>query len=166
MQINVAQLIKQATGASRSYEIDDTFNIEKDVACPVHGEAKLIRTGKGILVKGSFSGKTSLICSRCLTPFDYPLAFNIEEEFLPATEVNSGSPLSLPEDLTLFIIDEHHVLDLSEAMRQYALLTIPMKPLCRPDCAGLCPQCGANRNQGTCQCMPISQESVRNKLGS
>ena len=165
MQINVAQLLKQATGASRSYEVDDTFNLEKEGACPVQGEVKLIRTGKGILVKGSFSGKTSLICSRCLTSFDYPLALNIEEEFLPSTDVTSGSPLSLPEDLSIFTIDEHHVLDLSEAMRQYALLTMPMKPLCHPNCAGLCPQCGANLNQGACRCMPLSLKSPGNKLG-
>ena len=165
MQINVAQLLKEATGATRSYEIDDTFNLEKEVAGPVQGEAKLIRTGKGILVNGAFRGKTSLICSRCLISFDYPLAFNIEEEFLPSTDVTSGSPPSLPEDLTTFTIDEHHVLDLSEAMRQYALLTIPMKPLCHPNCAGLCPQCGANLNQGACRCMPISLKLPGNKVG-
>ena len=44
------------------------------------------------------------------------------------------------------------VLDLSEAVRQYALLALPMKPLCQEDCAGLCPQCGANLNGGSCSC--------------
>ena len=51
-----------------------------------------------------------------------------------------------------FIIDEHHVLDLSEAVRQYALVVIPMKPVCREDCAGLCPGCGCNLNREQCNC--------------
>lgn len=153
MQIKVAQLLKQATGASQSYKIDDTFYFpEEEIAeLYVQGELELTRTERGILVKGAFQGKTPLTCSRCLSLFDYPLTFKVEEEFFPL-DVTGGIPLS--EDLPAFTIDEHHVLDLSEAMRQYALLSMPMKPLCRPNCAGLCPQCGANLNQGACRCTP------------
>ena len=52
-----------------------------------------------------------------------------------------------------------HMLELSEAVRQIALLAVPMKPLCRLDCAGLCPYCGANLNRGKCQCASCSQKS-------
>ena len=157
MQVNVAQLLKQAAGASRSYKIDDTLSFEELAEYHVQGEVELIRTERGILVRGVFSGKSCLMCSRCLTSFDYPLIFKIEEEFFPSIDVISGVPLSLADDSTAFTVDEHHVLDLSEAMRQYSLLAIPMKPLCRPDCAGLCSQCGANLNQGACGCTPLSK---------
>jgi uncharacterized protein len=50
------------------------------------------------------------------------------------------------------LIDEHHILDLSEVIRQGLWLAIPMEILCRPDCAGLCPRCGGNRNLGECNC--------------
>jgi uncharacterized protein len=50
------------------------------------------------------------------------------------------------------MIDEHHLLDLSEAIRQNALLAVPMKPLCREDCSGLCQQCGKDLNKGQCDC--------------
>jgi uncharacterized protein len=164
MQINVAQLLKQAAGASRSYKIDATLSFEELAEYHVQGEVGLIRTEKGILVRGVFSGKSSLMCSRCLTFFDYPLTFKIEEEFFPSIDVISGIPLPLADDSTAFTVDEHHVLDLSEAIRQYGLLAVPMKPLCRPDCAGLCPQCGANLNQGACHCVPGSQESAWSEL--
>jgi uncharacterized protein len=156
MQINVAQLLKEAVGSSRIYKIDDTLSFEELAEYHVQGEVELVRTKRGILVRGVFSGKSRLVCSRCLICFDYPLTFKIEEEFFPSIDVISGIPLSLADDLTAFTIDEHHILDLSEAMRQYSLLAIPMKPLCRPDCAGLCPQCGANLNQGACGCSPLS----------
>ena len=164
MQINVAQLLKQAAGASRSYKIDATLSFEELAEYHVQGEVELIRTEKGILVRGVFSGKSSLMCSRCLTFFDYPLTFKIEEEFFPSIDVISGMPLPLADDSTAFTVDEHHVLDLSEAIRQYGLLAVPMKPLCRPDCAGLCPQCGANLNQGACHCIPGSQKSAWSEL--
>jgi uncharacterized protein len=166
MQINTAQLLKQAAGSSRSYKIDDTIGFaEEGIAkCHVQGKVELIRTDKGILVKGILEGNSSLICNRCLTLFDYPLNFGIEEEFFPSTDVISGNPLSLPEDSTIFIIDKHHILDLNEAVRQYALLAMPMKPLCRPDCAGLCPSCGVNLNQGACYCVPLSQKSPWSEL--
>jgi uncharacterized protein len=60
----------------------------------------------------------------------------------------------LPEDSGGFPIDGHHIIDMTEAVRQYILLTTPMKPLCREDCAGLCPVCGHNLNQGPCSCPP------------
>jgi len=164
MQINVAQLLKQAAGASRSYKIDATLSFEELAEYHFQGEVELIRTEKRILVRGVFSGKSSLMGSRCLTFFDYPLTFKIEEEFFPSIDVISGIPLPLADDSTAFTVDEHHVLDLSEAIRQYGLLAVPMKPLCRPDCAGLCPQCGANLNQGACHCVPGSQKSAWSEL--
>jgi uncharacterized protein len=51
-----------------------------------------------------------------------------------------------------FAIDDGREIDLSEAVRQYILLAMPMKPLCREDCAGLCPRCGCNRNIDSCDC--------------
>jgi uncharacterized protein len=98
-----------------------------------------------------------LVCSRCLTLFSYPLAFKIEEEFYPSVDIINGEPLSLPDDSTSSVIDERHILDLTEVIRQHILLAAPVKPLCRTDCAGLCPQCGANLNETTCHCTPNRQ---------
>ncbi len=169
MQINTAQLLKQAIGSSRSYQINDilSFDEEREIGeCHIQGTVELIRTDSGILVQGILAGKSNLMCSRCLTMFDYVLSFGIEDEFFPSRDVTSGVSLSLPDDSTTFIIDEHHILDLSEAARQYVLITIPMKPLCHPDCAGLCPKCGANLNQGACYCTSSSQENpLVNLLG-
>jgi len=166
MQINVAQLFKQDIGSSRSYRIDDilSFAEEEITGCHVRGEVQLIRTDKGILVKSILGGTNSLVCSRCLTSFDYPLNLRIQEEFLPSNDITNGISISLPDDSTIFVIDEHHILDLNEAVRQYALLAMPMKPLCHPNCAGICPDCGANLNHGICHCNPRSPESYLSDL--
>ncbi|MFH0768703.1 MAG: DUF177 domain-containing protein [Chloroflexota bacterium] len=151
IQINVAQQLKSAIGTIRNYEVDDNVEIA-DSNCLIQGEVRLIRTNRSILIKVTLRTKIELPCSRCLTEFKCPLTLNIEEEYFPIIDIVTGAPIPLPDEPDCFTIDEHNILDLSEAIRQYALLAIPMKPLCREDCAGLCPTCGCNLNQVSCNC--------------
>jgi uncharacterized protein len=155
MQINVSQLLKEPIGSTRNYEVSGTVDITSNgVGSQVQGEVTLIRTSQGLLVQGTLQTEVEITCSRCLSLFSYPLILNIEEEFSPVIDVLTGNPLSLPDEPGSFTIDEYHILDLTEAIRQYAVLAIPMKPLCREDCAGLCPICGQNLNLGDCGCQP------------
>ena len=78
--------------------------------------------------------------------------------------VVSGAPVALPQDPDAFSIDSQHVLDITEAIRQYAVLALPMKPLCKPDCQGLCPHCGRNLNEGQCSCPQKSVDARWTKL--
>jgi len=159
MQINVSQLLKAAIGSSRDYKTSEIVDVAGDGRM-VQGEVSLLRTHRGILVRGVLHTEVELTCSRCLSVFSYPMTLNINEEYIPTVDVVSGAPLPSPEESGSFIIDEHHVIDLTEAIRQYALLCIPMKPLCREDCAGLCQKCGSNLNQGLCGC-PVQKTDPR-----
>lgn len=155
MQVNVAQLLKGSIGSVRDYDVDGVIDVTGDgKSSPVRGKLTLTRTDRSILVKGAVDSEVELTCGRCLNLFRCPLALNIEEEFFPTTDIISGAALPPSADLEHFTIDEHHILDLTEALRQCALLAIPMKPLCREDCAGLCPSCGHNLNLGPCACPP------------
>jgi uncharacterized protein len=78
--------------------------------------------------------------------------------------VVGGVPLPLPDEPGCFTIDERHILDLTEAIRQYTLLAIPMKPVCKTNCAGLCPNCGHNLNYGPCNCPPQEVDPRWSKL--
>ncbi|MFC1917949.1 DUF177 domain-containing protein [Chloroflexota bacterium] len=155
MQINVSQLLKDIVGATREYEIKDAFTDTDGNTSPIQGKVKLTHTQRGILVKGNLQTGAVLNCSRCLCQFHAPIRIALEEEYAQLVDVTSGTPLPLPGEAGTFTIDEHHILDLTEAARQYRELAIPMKPLCDEDCAGLCPSCGANLNQGTCSCPPV-----------
>ena len=150
MNINVSQLLQEPIGSTRDYQVNDVDTGDGQ-GYAVQGECHLLRTGRSILAKCRLNTDTELTCSRCLSPFHQLLTSNFEEEYLPTVDVVSGAPLTLPEE-TAFTIDEHHILDLSEAIRQYTLRAIPMKPLCHQDCAGLCQACGKNLNQGRCDC--------------
>lgn len=161
MDFHVAQLLKERVGSTRSYKISrSTEGIEGlSPGYRLEGQVRLLRTDEAILVQGTLRTQTCQTCSRCLEEFELPLTLTLEEEYFPSIDVLTGMPLPAPEDPCAFLIDEKHILDLGEAVRQRALIAIPMQPLCRPDCAGLCPVCGCNLNLEHCLCPQPSHES-------
>jgi uncharacterized protein len=133
--INVTRLLKEPVGSSQSHDISGI--IGEEVEGSVEGKTKLIRISKGVLVQCKLNAEVKLICSRCLDAFLCPINFTAEEEFLPISDVSGDLALSSPEQSEGFTIDNKNVLDLGELIRQYVLLNLPMKPLCRPDCPGM-----------------------------
>ncbi|MDE3088053.1 MAG: DUF177 domain-containing protein [Chloroflexota bacterium] len=156
MRYNVAQLLKDETGQTREYALhEDIARLDPDISplSTLEGRVHFIRTADGVLVTGSLRSSIELVCSRCAEMFSMPLKFNLEEEFRPTIDIVTGASLPLPvDDDAATRIDEHHILDLTEVVRQDLLLAIPPHPLCRSRCAGLCPTCGKNWNDGPCAC--------------
>jgi len=158
MQYNVAQLLKGSTGAERRYDVwEEIRDLDPDLEplTPIVGSVTLMRTSQGILATGRLQVTLRLACNRCLESMTSEVELELEEEFHPLASFPESSLDQLPEeelDEALWI-DEHHVLDLSEVIRQGLWLSAPMEAICRPDCAGLCPRCGGNRNLGECLCV-------------
>lgn len=114
---------------------------------PILAQLTVTNTGEGYLVTGDLSLEVELRCSRCLKPSQTTLITSIEEEFL-------NHPKSQHEQL--FWDDEFLVdgceLDTTSLIKESILVSIPMKPICRADCLGLCPTCGANLSEEGCDC--------------
>lgn len=153
MLINVSTLLTEVVGSARRYHVEDEVaevasdGYRRDVA----GELRLIRTARGVLVMADLMlAEVEQECSRCLEPFRGPLRLEFDEEFVLPRDPLTGETATVgPDD---FRIDEHRHLDLSEAVRQYEQSALPLQPICRPDCRGLCPTCGQNLNLGSCDC--------------
>ncbi len=157
MRYNVAQLLKGQTGAFRQYDLEaDIRNLDPEVepVRPLTGSVTLMRTSQGILVTGHMETRLRTECRRCLEPCEVDVEFELEEEFYPVLRIAEAPVDDVPDEdkEAELLIDEHHILDLSEVVRQALWLATPMEALCRPNCAGLCPECGGNRNLGECQC--------------
>jgi len=133
--INVSQLLLEPVGSSQSHDISGT--IGEEVEGFVEGKAKLILINGGVLVQCKLTAEVKLICSRCLDTFLCPVSFTAEEEFLPISDVSGDLALSSSAQSQEFTIDNKNILDLTELIRQYTLLNLPMKPLCRSDCPGI-----------------------------
>jgi DUF177 domain-containing protein len=177
---NVAQLLKEPVGATRNgMVVADLFGLLPELqqmVTPAHreqeaivsaegegspagppvltGPVRLMHTQGGVLVQGGLHAQATLSCSRCLEPVAVPLDVELEEIFTPIIDVLTGRPVQNEEEDRALWIDDRHLLDLGEVLRQDVLLALPMHVLCREDCRGLCPTCGQNLNQGSCGCTP------------
>ena len=152
MRYNVAQLLKEPIGSTRSYQLEEAFTGPGRVADTARGPVCLLRTHQGVVVKADLEVQLTLTCSRCLSEFTCGSVFALEEEFFPTVDVHTGRRLLQAEDSEDERIDDNHNLDLTEVLRQYVIADHPMKPLCQPHCLGLCQVCGINRNEKKCEC--------------
>jgi uncharacterized protein len=117
-------------------------------------------------VQGTLTAGVHVQCGRCLEPYALSVDQKLDLFYLPRL---SDRPQDEEEDVEL---DDHDIvvgyyegetLDLGEVVREQLLLFLPMKRLCGPDCKGLCPTCGRNRNSGSCSC-PEPKEPVDPRL--
>lgn len=154
MEFNVAQLLKATVGDSRVYDVNEDIGSldETPTKAPITGVVRLVRMPRTILVEANLKTVVVLSCSRCLEEMVQPVTIKFTEEYEPSIDINTGLAIETEDDDDRFRIDENHVLDLTEAVREYGLLALPMQPICRVDCKGLCPKCGQNRNSVECGC--------------
>ncbi len=163
MRFRVSQELRQSVGTEFSMELRERrlFLDDEAALSDLRGSAHMLRTDRGLLVTVHARGRVQGTCSRCLTAVRSPIEVDFQEEFIPVVDPVSGAHISAAEAEDSFVIDADLMLDLGEALRQYTLMSSPSKPLCRPDCAGLCPTCGANLNQDPCSCQSPGDERWR-----
>ena len=157
MQINIAQLLKESTGATREIDLDGPLpGTDGESLGTVRGGVKLTRTDQGVWATGRVSITVSDHCSRCLKPIDFDVGVKVDDEYLPIVDVNTGRRLRHEDagDADTGSIDNHHELNLTETLREYREAGLPLAPLCKDDCKGICPQCGVDLNESTHDCEP------------
>ncbi len=143
--VNVAQFLMEQVGAARVIDIHlDQFPLDQDLtARDIDAHVRLTRIETGILAVGRASGIAELECVRCLTRFETPFQNEFDAEYRPSVEVRTGEPLPLPKDSEIFVIDNNHLLDLSELLRQVIIVALPIRPVCGSDCPGFQREFGA-----------------------
>ena len=119
----------------------------------VHVQGSLSKVGREILLKGSISTEMEMVCSRCLEPLNYDVRSRVSSRYVPGEEAGSQDT-----DVELHASDievEYYYdgrIDLTQAVYDQMMLSLPLARLCREDCQGICSQCGVNRNKKNCQC--------------
>ncbi len=112
----------------------------------------LDRRGDEIWIRGKLHLISSQQCSRCLV--DYPETLDLDFEVFCAKVQNPNVVSSRAADEEDGGVHFHdgRILSIDQEIREAVILGLPMKPLCKESCAGLCPRCGEDRNQGPCRC--------------
>jgi uncharacterized protein len=154
LKFNVAQLLREEIGSRRSYDFQENLlPLDEGTALQnITGHVRFTRTASGVLADVTARGEIEMPCTRCLTPTVQLVDVRFKDEFHSVIEVNTGASLPTPDEEDPFYITESHLVDLGEAIREYTLIEMPMRPLCREDCKGLCPTCGKDLNEGPCEC--------------
>lgn len=163
MQIRVDD-IKEEPLELASEEAAESFPVLLEAAAeegftflaPLSTRLRIFRVDAMLEVEGAVQSRIRLSCSRCLAEYEEPLSSRFALTFvreLPEVADEAGDDeIELSADemgLTLFHGDE---IDLGAAIVEQVLMALPMHPLCRQECRGLCPQCGINLNEGSCSC--------------
>ena len=117
-------------------------------------EGRVLPMDGGYLVDGSMEAEGLLVCARCLVPVPWKGndRFSVELRH-PLDAAHEEIELGEGDMDVVFITDDQ--LDVCRLAAEQVMLNLPMRILCQPECAGLCPQCGANKNQEeSCRCEP------------
>lgn len=128
---------------------------EYSFAEPLVWDVLVTNIGDALVVSGAVTGEGSTQCARCLDEFTVPFAGEIEGYYL--LDEDTPAPEDMDED-EYEVLSEDHVIDLEPLIIAAIILELPLVPLCREDCKGLCPSCGANLNDGPCGCEEKPQD--------
>lgn len=144
----VSALLKAPLGKSLTSDIDEEPRRLDDLEVDfLRGTVQVTRIQKGLFVEGAVESRLRLECVRCLEAFAFPITLRPEETFrLPGADPRPGAPYAVSEDGKL---------DLAPLLRELAWIAVPMKPLCDPNCKGLCPRCYVNLNVESCECEDV-----------
>jgi uncharacterized protein len=123
------------------------------------GRAEVIHEHRGpreivpdIRLKGRFEGNFLVPCARCIEPVEIPMSAEFDLIFRPVGADSDAPERSITASETEIGYYQGDSLSLEDVLREQVLLSLPVRTLCKPDCKGLCPRCGANRNQKPCTC--------------
>lgn len=127
---------------------DRTWHLE-DVELAVEKDGDLV------FVSGHVRSRVPQVCSRCLESYEAAVDAAVDTRLVPAPSARGEERELGADDLETDVYD-HDEIDLKALLETETTLGLPMKPLCREECRGLCPTCGASRNAAPCGCAPAA----------
>ncbi|MEP7308160.1 MAG: DUF177 domain-containing protein [Acidobacteriota bacterium] len=149
--------LKTIRGPQESFErvyapeqvaVDEDFR----VIAPVALAFEIFKDGERFRLAGRVQTLLELPCSRCVESFATPVDALFDLRYQPQAENTGEGELEIAEDDLTTAFYQHDEIDLAQLMREQFYLSLPMKPLCRETCGGLCSVCGTNLNRGVCAC--------------
>jgi len=116
----------------------------------VRGTVKV--AGTEVLVNGHVETRARVECDRCLKQIELLVSADFELEYITGSDYESSDAAALNEDELSVSVFDGEAIDVDEIVKEQILLAVPTRTLCRPDCKGICPDCGTDRNTGDCSC--------------
>jgi len=150
LRLNVGFLLNQPLGTYRDFPFDlPGIQLSPEIITRrLLGTLRISRTSEGLLLQGDFKTHIPATCVRCLEDTEQ-LLHTVFTDLVAFPKIQRYESSS--EDEPELVLPDDGYIDLAPLLSEYLLLEIPMKPLCRSDCKGLCPDCGADLNKEACE---------------
>ncbi len=144
LRFNFGFFLEAPLGTSRTYELTyPDIEVEELTLTPLNGTFTAVRTSEGVYLTGQLNTNQDITCMRCLTNATITLPLNLDDLcYYPPSEAPEGE----------YVISEEGFVDLAPLVRELVVVETPQHPVCKPECKGLCAQCGQNLNEATCTC--------------
>jgi len=145
-------------------EFNENITLESvKTASPLHAVLNIRTIGSEVVLNGMLEGEVELVCSRCLNAYTLRVRPQINVVYEPSEVINKEEHYKLKSDELDTGFYKNDTLDTDEVLVEQLLLSLPMKPLCSPECKGICPKCGADLNVLSCNC-DVSEIDTRMKV--
>lgn len=146
LRLNIGYLYNKPIGTSREVPVEiDKIRFEDLLINNLRSLVRVSKTREGLLLQVAGEAQIETVCVRCLDKFYQSVEFDFEELYQFPSRYREETDLILPMD---------GYIDLRSLYREYLILALPIKPVCSPDCKGLCASCGVNLNKEICEHHP------------
>jgi uncharacterized protein len=119
---------------------------------PPEVRGRLTRKGREVGLSGTVTARAEVDCDRCLRPISVPLSADFDVKYISSEDYEAGQAAELQAEDLSFSVFRDGAIDVDELVREQVLLALPTRALCREECKGLCPACGADMNEQPCGC--------------
>jgi len=136
------------------YQPEDLNPVDERISLsgPATVSGKVRLAGNQVFVNGHAETRAQVECDRCLQPVEIPVNTDFALEYVTGSEYEAARAVELTEAEMSIAVFDGEVIDIDEIVKEQVVLTVPTRMLCREDCKGICPECGADRNSGDCSC--------------
>ena len=136
------------------YQPEDLNPVDERITLsgPATVSGKVRQAGNEVFVDGHVETRAQVECDRCLQPVEIPVNTDFALEYVTGSEYEAARAVELTEAEMSIAVFDGEVIDIDEIVKEQVVLTVPTRMLCREDCKGICPECGADRNSGECSC--------------
>jgi uncharacterized protein len=155
MRIELENLEGSKGDFAHVYQPDELNPVDERVSliAPAAVNGKIRLSGNEVFVNGHVETRAQVECDRCLKPVELPVNVDFTLEYISDSDYELSQAVELTEEEMLVSVFDGSAIDVDEIVKEQILLAVPTRMLCREDCKGICPECGADRNTGECDCV-------------
>ena len=154
MRIELVNLEHGRADFAHVYQPDELGPFDERVSLVerVKVEGKVRLAGADVFVNGHIETRAQVECDRCLKQVEMPVKADFDLQYITGAEYESSATAELTEELLSVSVFDGETIDVDEIVKEQILLAVPTRMLCQPDCKGICPVCGIDKNTDDCEC--------------